>query len=41
MTTTGTFYDPNAEKHPLFYNVNSGIAYDINGDGKSLMQFDF
>jgi len=32
-TSTGTFYDRIAGKRPLFYNVNSGIAYDINGDG--------
>ncbi|MDA3873433.1 MAG: hypothetical protein PF795_05690 [Kiritimatiellae bacterium] len=35
MTSTGTFYDQIAGIRPLFYNVNLGIAYDINGDGNT------
>jgi hypothetical protein len=37
MTSTGTFYDQIAGIRPLFYNVNLGIAYDINGDGNILL----
>jgi len=34
-TATGTFYDRNAIIRPLFYGLNLGIAYDINGDGNT------
>jgi len=32
-TKAGTFYDRNAVIRPLFYELNLGIAYGINGDG--------
>lgn len=31
----GTLYDHNAGKRTLFYDLNLGIAYGINGDGNS------
>ena len=37
-TAAGTLYDHNVGIRPLFYDLNLGIAYDINGDGN--MYFD-
>ena len=34
-TPAGTLYDHNAIIRPLFYDLNLGTAYDINGDGNS------